>query len=267
MLTYPEFNPVALDLGPLKVHWYGIMYLIGFVGGWWLGKMRAKKPDSGWHPDEIGDMVFYIALGVVFGGRLGYVLFYGFNNFIHDPLSLLRIWEGGMAFHGGLLGVLVAMWLYGRKTGRSFFQVTDFMAPLVTVGLGAGRLGNFINAELWGKVTDVPWGMVFPAAGDLPRHPSMLYQAALEGVLLFLILWWFSAKPRPVRAVSGLFLLCYGLFRFAVEFVRVPDSHIGYLAFDWLTMGQLLSVPMIFFGVLLLFLAYRSNSGSVIQKT
>ncbi|HID80880.1 MAG TPA: prolipoprotein diacylglyceryl transferase [Chromatiales bacterium] len=267
MLTYPDFDPVALQLGPLKVHWYGVMYLIGFVGGWWLGKIRAKKPGSGWDPAEIGDMVFYIALGVVIGGRLGYVLFYGFNNFLSDPLSLLRVWEGGMSFHGGLLGVLFAMWLYGRKTSRTFFQVTDFMAPLVTVGLGAGRLGNFINAELWGKVTDLPWGMVFPGAGDLPRHPSMLYQAFLEGLLLFLILWWFSAKPRPVRAVSGLFLLCYGIFRFLVEFVRVPDSHIGYLAFDWLTMGQLLSLPMIVFGVLLLFLAYRFQSNSTAQKT
>lgn len=267
MLTYPDFNPVALQLGPLKVHWYGVMYLIGFVGGWWLGKIRAKRPGSGWDPAEIGDMVFYIALGVVIGGRLGYILFYGFNNVISDPLSVLRVWEGGMSFHGGLLGVLLAMWLYGRKTSRTFFQVTDFMAPLVTVGLGAGRLGNFINAELWGKVTDLPWGMVFPGGGDLPRHPSMLYQAFLEGLLLFLILWWFSAKPRPVRAVSGLFLLCYGVFRFAVEFVRIPDSHIGYLAFDWLTMGQLLSLPMIVFGVLLLFLAYRFQTNSATQKT
>jgi phosphatidylglycerol:prolipoprotein diacylglycerol transferase len=266
MLSYPEFDPVALQLGPFKVHWYGVMYLIGFVGGWWLGKVRASKPDSGWRVEEIGDLLFYIALGVVVGGRIGYVLFYGFDQFLRDPLSLLRVWEGGMAFHGGLLGVLLAMWLYARKTHRSFFQVTDYMAPFVPIGLGAGRLGNFINGELWGKVTDLPWGMVFPGAGELPRHPSQLYQFFLEGVVLFTVLWWFSSKPRPRRAVSGMFLLIYGVVRFVVEFVRVPDAHLGYLAFDWLTMGQLLSLPMILFGLLLLFLAYRQPH-HLAQKT
>ena len=267
MLNYPDFDPVAFRFGPLKVHWYGIMYLVGFAAAWWLGKVRAKRPDSGWNPAEIGDLIFYAALGVVLGGRLGYTFFYGFDNFLANPLSIFRIWEGGMSFHGGLLGVLVAMWLYGRKTGRGFFQVTDFIAPLVPVGLGAGRIGNFINGELWGKPTDLPWGMVFPGAGDLPRHPSMLYEALLEGLVLFVILWWFSVKPRPVRAVSGLFLLCYGLFRFAVEFVRLPDAHIGYIAFGWLTQGQLLSLPMILLGALLLFLAYRSHPNAIIKKT
>lgn len=267
MLTYPDLNPVALELGPLKIHWYGVMYLLGFIGGWWLGRVRAKKPGSGWNPGEIGDLLFYIALGVVLGGRLGYILFYGFESFLDNPLIVFYINQGGMSFHGGLLGVLIAMWFYGRKTQRTFFQVTDFIAPLIPVGLFTGRIGNFINAELWGKTTDVPWGMVFPGAGDLPRHPSMLYEALLEGIVLFIILWWFSARPRPVRAVSGLFLLCYGLFRFAVEFVRIPDEHIGYLALDWLTMGQILSAPMILFGLLLLFLAYSSKPDSMTQRT
>lgn len=267
MLVYPEINPVALELGPFKIHWYGVMYLLGFLGGWWLGKVRAAKPGSGWKPGEIGDLLFYIALGVVFGGRLGYVLFYGLDSFLENPVTLFYINQGGMSFHGGLIGVLVAMWFYGRKTQRTFFQVTDFIAPLIPVGLFTGRIGNFINGELWGKTTDVPWGMVFPGAGELPRHPSMLYEALLEGIVLFLILWIFSARPRPVRAVSGMFLLFYGLFRFAVEFVRIPDNHLGYLAFDWLTMGQILSTPMIFFGLLLIYLAYSSKTDSITQKT
>jgi phosphatidylglycerol:prolipoprotein diacylglycerol transferase len=259
MLIYPDIDPVAVSVGPLAVHWYGLMYLIGFVGGWWLGVIRARKPGSGWRPEEIGDLLFYVALGVILGGRIGYILFYNFGLFLHDPLMLFRIWQGGMSFHGGLLGVLLAMWLYGRRTGRTFFQVTDFMAPFVTVGLGAGRIGNFINGELWGRPTDLPWGMVFPFVDQQPRHPSMLYEAFLEGVVLFVVLWIYSSKPRPTRAVSGMFLLCYGVFRFAIEFVREPDAHIGYLAGHWLTMGHLLSAPMIVFGILLLFLAYRKG--------
>jgi phosphatidylglycerol:prolipoprotein diacylglycerol transferase len=259
MLSYPNIDPVALSLGPLAIHWYGLMYLIGFVGGWWLGVVRARQPDSGWKTGEIGDLLFYIALGVIIGGRIGYVLFYNFGLFAQDPLLLLRIWQGGMSFHGGLLGVLFAMWLYGRKTGRSFFQVTDFMAPFVPIGLGAGRIGNFINGELWGSPTDLPWGMVFPFVDQQARHPSMLYEALLEGLVLFLLLWIYSSKPRPTRAVSGMFLLGYGVFRFAVEFVREPDAHIGYIAMQWLTMGHLLSAPMILFGVLLLALAYRKR--------
>ncbi|QBQ56444.1 prolipoprotein diacylglyceryl transferase [Nitrosococcus wardiae] len=262
MISYPNFDPVAFSLGPLKVHWYGIMYLIGFLGAWGLGRLRAKRPTSGWRPEQVDDLIFYGALGVILGGRLGYALFYDFDNVLADPLRIFKIWQGGMSFHGGLLGVLVAMAIYARKVGKRFFQVTDFVAPLVPIGLGAGRIGNFINGELWGKVTDVPWGMVFPdpRAGDLPRHPSQLYEAALEGVALFLILWFFSSRPRPTMAVSGLFLLCYGLFRFIVEFVRVPDAHLGYLAFGWLTMGQVLSLPMILIGVILLGWAYlRAN--------
>ncbi len=221
-------------------------------------------------------MVFYIVLGVVAGGRLGYILFYGFSGFIADPLSLLRVWEGGMSFHGGLIGVLIAVWFLVRKHGRSFFEMTDFIAPLVTIGLGAGRLGNFINGELWGGPTNLPWGMRVPCINapelcnrlgmpegsiySLPVHPNQLYESVLEGLVLFLILWLFSAKPRPRMAVSGLFLLCYGIFRFGVEFVRLPDAHIGYLAFGWLTMGQLLTFPMICFGVVFLVLAYRKKA-------
>ncbi len=257
MLTFPDINPVALDLGPVKIHWYGIMYLVGFAAAWWLGHMRAKQPHSPFKPEQISDLIFYGALGAVLGGRLGYMLFYDLANYLEHPLNVFKVWEGGMAFHGGLIGVLVAMWLYSRKLKLGFFVVTDFLAPLVPIGLGAGRMGNFINGELWGKVTDVPWGMVFPHAGELPRHPSQLYQATLEGLALFLILWFFSAKPRPTLAVSGLFLICYGLFRFIVEFARQPDAHIGYLAFGWVTMGQVLSLPMIIAGIVLMVWAYK----------
>jgi phosphatidylglycerol:prolipoprotein diacylglycerol transferase len=260
MLTHPQFDPIAVSLGPLKIHWYGLMYLVGFLAGWWLGRLRARRPGSPITEAQMGDLLFYLALGVILGGRFGYVLFYNFGAFLQDPLWLFRIWEGGMSFHGGLLGVILAMVWYGHKTGAGFWRLADFVAPLVPVGLGAGRIGNFINGELWGKPTDVPWAMVFPQAPDaLARHPSQLYQFALEGVALFLILWWFSARPRPRMAVSGLFLLCYGVFRFLVEFVRQPDPQLGYLAFDWLTMGQVLSTPMIAVGALLMFIAYRRN--------
>ena len=222
MLQHPQIDPVAISLGPLKVHWYGLTYLVGFLAGWWLGRLRARKPWSPITEVQMGDLLFYLALGVILGGRFGYVVFYNFDVFLADPLWLFRVWEGGMAFHGGLLGV--------------------------------------INGELWGKPTDVAWGMVFRTAPDsLARHPSQLYQFALEGIALFVILWWFSAKPRPRMAVSGLFLLTYGIFRFLVEFVRQPDPQLGYLAFDWLTMGQVLSFPMILAGAALMFIAYRRN--------
>jgi phosphatidylglycerol:prolipoprotein diacylglycerol transferase len=259
MLQYPAIDPVALAIGPIQIHWYGLMYLIGFAGGWWLGRIRAARPGSGWTPKDVDDLLFYIALGVILGGRLGYTIFYNLPVFLQNPLSLFAIWQGGMSFHGGMLGVFVAMWLFGRRTGRSFFQVTDFIAPLVPIGLGAGRIGNFINGELWGRPTDLPWGMVFPYVDSQPRHPSMLYEALLEGLVLFVILWLYSSKPRPFRAVSGMFMLCYGMFRFGVEFVRVPDAHIGFVAFDWVTMGHLLSAPMILFGLFLLALAYSKR--------
>ena len=263
MLIHPDFDPIAFSLGPLHVRWYGLMYLFGFVSGWALGRYRAGRPGfNGWQKHQVDDLVFYIALGVILGGRFGYVLFYNFNNFLSDPLLLLRIWEGGMSFHGGLLGVLVAMALYARKVQKTFFQVTDFIAPLIAPGLFFGRVGNFINGELWGRVSDVPWAMVFHTigAGDAPRHPSQLYQAALEGLALFLIVWLYSAKPRPTMAVSGLFLITYGAFRFIVEFFRQPDSHIGFVALDWLTMGQVLSLPMVIFGIIFMLIAQRRGA-------
>jgi phosphatidylglycerol:prolipoprotein diacylglycerol transferase len=260
MLTYPKFDPVAIHIGPLKVHWYGIMYLVGFAAAWWLGLRRAKQPDSGWEPEQISDLIFYGALGAVLGGRIGYTLFYAGDRFLADPLMIFRVWEGGMSFHGGFLGVLFAMFIYAQKQKRKFFAVMDFLAPLAPIGLGAGRLGNFINGELWGRPTDLPWGMVFPGAGPQPRHPSQLYEFLLEGVVLFLIVWFYSAKPRPRMAVSGVFAVFYGLFRFLVEFVRQPDAQLQFIAFGWLTMGQLLSAPMIILGIGLLWWAYKHNT-------
>ena len=264
MLTYPNIDPVAVAVGPFEVHWYGLMYLIGFVGGWALGYLRSKyREDSGWRPAEMSDLLFYIALGIVLGGRIGYTLLYNFGGFIDDPVVIFRIWQGGMSYHGGMVGVFVAMWLYGRHTGRTFFQVTDYLAPLVPLGLGAGRMGNFINGELWGSPTDLPWGMVFPFVDNLPRHPSMLYEFVLEGLVFFAILWIYSSKPRPTMAVSGMYLLLYGIFRFAVEFVRVPDAHIGFIAFDWVTMGHVLSFPMIVIGAAFMIYAYRRTDGRI----
>lgn len=253
MLVHPEFDPVALQIGSLSIHWYGLMYLLAFVGGGWLAVQRAKKPHSGWKPEEISDFVFYIALGVIIGGRLGSVLFYHLSYYLQNPIEIFYLWNGGMSFHGGLLGVLAALWLYGRKTGRSFLAVGDFTAPLVPFGLAAGRFANFLNQELWGRPTDLPWGMVFPRAGVEPRHPSPLYEMALEGVVLGIILWIYTTKPRALGRASGLFLLGYGVFRFLVEFVREPDAHLGAVWLSWMTMGQLLSIPMMVFGAWLLF--------------
>ena len=267
MLQYPDINPVALSLGPLTIHWYGITYLVAFMAGWWLAKHRASKPGSGWKVDEIGDAVFYIVLGVILGGKLGSLLFYQTELLFTHPLQALNPFSPygfrGMSFHGGFLGVLVAFWLYARNTGRTFFQVADFFAPAFPIGMGAGRVGNFINGELYGRITDVPWGMVFPHAGPEPRHPNQLYQFFFEGIILFIIVWVFSSKPRPARAVSGMFVVCYGVYRFMIEFVRQPDAELGFIAFDWLTMGQLLSFPMILFGVYLLMSAFRGDKTAV----
>jgi phosphatidylglycerol:prolipoprotein diacylglycerol transferase len=257
MLTFHTIDPVAIAIGPLKIHWYGLMYAVAFASAWLLASWRARQPNSGWTSEQVSDVVFVSAIGVILGGRIGYILFYNFSALLENPLVLFRIWEGGMSFHGGLLGVLLALFFYARKTHRTFFQVGDFIAPLVPLGIAAGRIGNFINGELLGRVTDVPWGMVYPRGGDLPRHPSELYEFLLEGIILFIIVWFYSAKPKPRMAVSGLFLLGYGILRSIAEFFREPDAHLGFLAFDWLTMGQLLSLPMIIIGAFLLWRAYH----------
>lgn len=273
----PEFDPIALQLGPLAIRWYGLMYLAGFAAAWWLGRQRAQRPQAVIRPQQMDDLLFYAALGVILGGRIGYILFYNFDSWIGDPLQIFRVWEGGMSFHGGFLGVLVGVWWYGKRSGRGFFALTDFIAPLVPLGLLAGRVGNFINGELWGAPGAVPWAMQVSCTRNpglcwdklrLPEgsaftpalHPTQLYEAVLEGVALFVILWLFSARPRPTMAVSGLFLIGYGSFRFAVEFLRLPDAQLGYLALGWVTMGQLLSAPMVVAGALLVILAYRKQT-------
>ncbi len=279
MIAYPEIDPVIVALGPIKVHWYGLMYLIAFALVFWLGKHRARVQPSIIRPEQIEDLTFYGALGVIIGGRIGSVFFYNLDSFIDDPIYLFKIWEGGMSFHGGFLGVLVAMELYRRKLGCSFFQLTDFIAPLVPLGLAAGRFGNFINAELWGAPGNVPWAMKlscdrFPPdryidfAGPLcfsPRHPTQLYEMLFEGLILFAVLWVLSAKPRPVMNVSGYFLLLYGIARTGVEFIRLPDAHIGYLMnTDWLTRGMVLSAPMIIVGFALIIYSQRERPDAAI---
>ena len=259
MLVYPGFNPIAYEIGRIKVHWYGIMYLLGFASAWWLARRRAARPDSTWKPNDVDDLIFFTMLGVIFGGRIGYVLFYGLGFWAADPWYPLKIWEGGMSFHGGLLGVIVAMTLFAWRRGRNVADVYDFTAPLPALGLFFGRIGNFINSELWGKVTTVQWG--FRVNGEV-RHPSQLYEAGFEGLFLFAVLWWFTSRPRTRLAPSGLFLLIYGMARFLIEFVRVPDEHIGYLAGGWLTEGQVLSLPMILAGVAMLAWAYRVRQPS-----
>jgi phosphatidylglycerol:prolipoprotein diacylglycerol transferase len=280
MPYFHNINPIAFSIGPLAVHWYGIMYLLGFVGAWMLGNRRREQGRLAASYEAFSDLAFYVMLGVIVGGRIGYMLFYTSPEWmLHDPLALFRVWEGGMSFHGGLLGVLAAGWLWSRRNKIHFFDTIDFVAPLVPIGLGLGRLGNFIGGELWGRHTDLPWGMIFPRtldsldksreelyqmylAGQLnheARHPSQLYEFALEGLVLFTVLWIFSSKPRPRYAVSGLFALLYGLFRFSVEFVREPDVQLGYIAFDWLTMGQILSLPLIIVGIVLLWMSRKQG--------
>ncbi len=280
-----QIDPIAVSLGPLKVHWYGLMYLLGFAVAWWLGRRRVRGGRlPGVDENGFGDLMFYGMLGVVLGGRIGYILFYSFSDFVQNPLMLFKVWEGGMSFHGGLLGVLVAIGWWARRHHLHYFDVVDFIAPLVPAGLGFGRIGNYIGGELWGKPTDAGWGVVFPQSLPQPfasmdaatlraqfdagildtfaRHPSQLYQATLEGLVLFVVLVWYSCKPRPRYAVSGVFALLYGVFRFAVEFVREPDQQLGYLAFGWLTMGQVLSTPLILLG---LFWLWRSRGAPTLQ--
>ena len=272
------FDPVAFSIGPLSVHWYGITYLLAFLFFWAYGSWLARNREWwGWSPQDVGDMLFYGMLGVVVGGRTGYVLFYAMDSFLENPLFLFKITQGGMSFHGGLLGVMAAMWWFGRKSGRSFWDVADFVAPLVPIGLGLGRVGNFIGGELWGRISDAPWAMVFAnaiqpggwqsaelraawesgALDHLARHPSQLYQAFGEGLGLFVLLAVYSRLPRPTAAVSGLFLVGYGAFRFMAEFFREPDTHIGFIGGQWLTMGMILSLPMIAAGAVIMAAAYR----------
>lgn len=263
MLTYPDIDPVALAFGSIKIHWYGLMYLIGFVAAWRLGVYRARNSNKLWSSRQVEDLIFYGSLGVILGGRIGYTLFYNFPSFIEEPVSIFYIWQGGMSFHGGLLGVIAAFYVFARNNGMTFFQVSDFMAPMVPIGLGAGRIGNFINKELIGRPMEasLPWAMDY---GDhIARHPSSLYQAISEGLLLFIIVWLYSSKQRPLMAVSSLFVILYGSFRFITEFFRAPDSHIGFVAFDWLTMGQLLSIPMILIGVFVYIMAMKNKSEAI----
>ena len=257
-MKYIVIDPVIADLGFVKIYWYGVMYLLAFLSAYLLARYRIKS-EVLWNTKHVDDLIFYGALGAVLGGRLGYLMFYNWSVFISNPLTFFNFQNGGMSFHGGFLGVLLAMVIFNKKYQFTFFQTTDFIAPLIPLGLGFGRIGNYINGELWGRVTDSSWGVLAPDQSGLweKRFPTQLYEAFLEGLVLFCILWLFSNKKPQVMATSSLFLIFYGIFRFIIEFVRAPDSHIGYLAFDWLTMGQLLSIPMIFIGIYLLIKSYR----------
>ena len=259
MLTYPEIDPVIFSIGFLKIRWYGLMYLLGFVVAIMLAKARTKKSWSPIKRSEVDDLIFYCMLGVILGGRLGYVIFYGWQQLISDPFYIFRIMEGGMSFHGGLIGVIVALWLYGRKINKDMITMMDFVAPIVPLGLGFGRIGNFINGELWGKPTNVAWS--FKVNGT-SLHATQLYEAFLEGLVLFLILWVFTEKKRPKMQSSALFLIGYGVFRFFIEFYRVPDAHLNYLAFGWVTMGQILTAPMIIIGMTMFILANNKEKFS-----
>ncbi|TDR41614.1 phosphatidylglycerol:prolipoprotein diacylglycerol transferase [Tahibacter aquaticus] len=272
MPYFHDINPIAVSLGPISIHWYGLMYVLGGVFAWWLGKRRLAQGRLPVSYDQYSDLIFYGMIGVILGGRIGYMLFYGFEQILQNPLALFKVWEGGMSFHGGLLGVVAAGWFWSRRNNIHFFDTMDFVSPLVPIGLGFGRLGNFVGGELWGQKTDQAWGVIFPRAlehlnksqaelvamyqaGQLngeARHPSQLYEMLLEGVVLFLVLWFCSARPRRRYVLSGLFALLYGAFRFGVEFVRQPDAQLGYLALGWLTMGQILSLPLILLGIYLL---------------
>jgi phosphatidylglycerol:prolipoprotein diacylglycerol transferase len=283
MLTYPAIDPVIVTLGPLAIHWYGLMYVIGFAVAWLLARRRAGAPDSTWRPVDVDDLIFYAAIGVIAGGRVGWLLFYGGEQVIENPITIIQIWKGGMSFHGGLLGVIVAVALFARQRQRRVADVLDFLAPLPGIGIFAGRIGNFINGELWGKPTDAPWGVVLdptllhPKQADealrlcerfqvdpcvIQVHASQIYQGLLEGLLVFVILWIYTSRHRPRYAPSGLFLIGYGVCRFLIEFVRLPDINRGYILWDWVTMGQILSTPMILGGIALLVIAYRRNEPS-----
>jgi phosphatidylglycerol:prolipoprotein diacylglycerol transferase len=247
MFLYPDINPIAFSFGPMAVHWYGITYLFAFIGCFWLSVIRGRT--RGWTSQQLTDVLFYVAMGIIFGGRIGYILFYYPAEILRQPLTMLAFWEPGRSFHGGMLGVFIALLFYVKFNFKKFIELTDFIAPAVPIGLGFGRLGNFINGELYGRITTMPWGMIFPHAGPQPRHPSQLYELFLEGFVLCVFLVWYARKSRPLGAVSGMFLLGYGVIRCLVEFVRAPDDGHGFVAFNWLTMGQLLSIPMIILGL------------------
>jgi len=263
-IQFPQIDPIIFSIGPIALRWYGLMYLLGFAGAIWLGNKQAEKPNSGWTKEQVSDLLFYAFLGVILGGRIGYVLFYHFDFFMADPLYLFKIWEGGMSFHGGLLGVITSLFYFSKRENKQLLAIGDFVAPLVPLGLGFGRIGNFINGELWGRVTDVPWAMVFPGGGPLARHPSQLYQAALEGFCLFIVLYVVSRKPRPLGLLSGIFLFGYGVSRFIMEFFRAPDQHLESLVTNYsLSMGQILTVPMLAFGA---WFIYKALTTQVIVK-
>ena len=268
MLRHPDFSPIFIDFGthtlPVlgtvhpQIHWYGMMYLGAFLFAYWFGRKSAREGRVVLSPEQVDDVIFYGALGVILGGRIGYVLFYGMESFLQNPLWALEVWQGGMSFHGGFLGVVLAMVLYARYQRLPIGGVFDFAAMVTPIGLGLGRLGNFIGQELWGRPTDLPWGMVFPRdPSGLARHPSQLYQAFLEGAVLFTIIYWYTRKPRPQWSTGALFVCCYGVFRFVVEFVREPDAHIGFDLFGWMSRGQILSLPMIIVGIMVMIWAYR----------
>ena len=258
MFVHPQFDPIAIHLGSFGIHWYGLMYLTGFLAFLALGKWQIKHRSwHQWNLSMLDDALFFGALGVIIGGRLGYVLFYQLDYFIQHPTEIFAVWQGGMSFHGGFLGVLAAMWLFSRKYRISWLKIMDFVAPLVPIGLGAGRMGNFINGELWGRVTNADYGMVFPRVDNLLRHPSQLYEFALEGVVLFIILWAYASKPRATGTISALFLIGYGSFRFLAEFTREPDDYLGLLSMGF-SMGQWLSLPMIVIGVVMMFICSKN---------
>jgi phosphatidylglycerol:prolipoprotein diacylglycerol transferase len=259
MWHYPQFDPVAISLGPLSIHWYALSYLVGISLAWWSLGIRNRHQNLGWTKEAISDVIFYGVLGVILGGRIGYMLFYGYASLAENPLIIFQLWKGGMSFHGGMLGVSIALFVYSRKYKRPFFEVMDFIAPCIPLGLGCGRIGNFINGELPGRITDVPWAAIYPGE-VMGRHPSSLYQAMLEGPVLFLIIWIFASRPRPTMAITGLFLISYGSLRVLSEFFRQPDGHIGFIAFDWVTQGQLLSLPMVLLGIAFVFVSYRRAS-------
>jgi len=266
-LQFPIIDPIIFSIGPVALRWYGMMYLIGFLAAMFIANKAADNSKGLWTREQVSDLLFYSFLGVILGGRVGYVLFYQFDYFLADPLYLFQIWQGGMSFHGGLIGVITAVFIFARKSNKSFLAVGDFVAPLVPIGLGMGRLGNFINAELWGRQTDVPWAMVFPTDSlQVPRHPSQLYEFFLEGVVLFAILYVITRKPRSLGLASGAFLIGYGIFRTIVEFFREPDAHLG-LYFSFISKGQILSLPMILVGILVIYLGYLSQEKSAIKST